>query len=380
MTLPMKQEEKKVEYIELIYDLIFVYLIGRNNSLVSHVTNGFIDPQIYVTYLLCTLITIQIWYMTTLFLNRYGSNRLSEYTGLFINMFLLYYMADGTRVQWQNYYYRYNIAWALILLNLLVQYLLKYRNVQKERPWEASHILQYVKILTIQIGIIAAAILLYVPSGLPLAPAAMVYGMVMAIIGRKKADLVAVDFSHLTERVMLYIVFTFGEMIIAISIYFTGEITPSGIYYSVMAFLVVVGLFMSYGFYYDRLLDREMHVSGNTYMILHIFIIFALSNLTTAMEFQREPGIDALAKTIYLSVSFVVYFFFLFLTAPFTKAFRGNRKYLNYPVLALLVVAGLMIALYRLPQVGIALSVLLAFTVWFLERLYWKTCLCIVQG
>ncbi len=29
----MHQDEKKVEYIELIYDLIFVYLIGRNNSL-----------------------------------------------------------------------------------------------------------------------------------------------------------------------------------------------------------------------------------------------------------------------------------------------------------------------------------------------------------
>ena len=29
-------KEKKVEYIELIYDLIFVYIIGRNNSLLHH--------------------------------------------------------------------------------------------------------------------------------------------------------------------------------------------------------------------------------------------------------------------------------------------------------------------------------------------------------
>lgn len=33
----MEKEEKKVEYLELIYDLIFVYLIGRNNSLLHHV-------------------------------------------------------------------------------------------------------------------------------------------------------------------------------------------------------------------------------------------------------------------------------------------------------------------------------------------------------
>ena len=29
----LQPKEKKVEYIELIYDLIFVYIIGRNNQL-----------------------------------------------------------------------------------------------------------------------------------------------------------------------------------------------------------------------------------------------------------------------------------------------------------------------------------------------------------
>ena len=29
-SLPQKSEEKKVEYVELVYDLIFVYIIGRN--------------------------------------------------------------------------------------------------------------------------------------------------------------------------------------------------------------------------------------------------------------------------------------------------------------------------------------------------------------
>ncbi len=32
-----QRDEKKVEYLELIYDLIFVYLIGRNNSLLHYI-------------------------------------------------------------------------------------------------------------------------------------------------------------------------------------------------------------------------------------------------------------------------------------------------------------------------------------------------------
>lgn len=369
----LKRDEKKVEYVELIYDLIFVYVIGRNSSLISHIENGFISPNQYLTYCLCTLITIQIWFLSTLFINRYGNNSPSEYVGLFINMFLMYYIADGTRIVWQAYFYRYNIAWALILVNIGVQYYLKYRTVQKEKPWEAAGILSTIRIIAIQVLIIAVGILLYAPTGLPLTPLAMIFGMIAAVLARNKTDLTSADFSHLTERVMLYIVFTFGEMIIAISVYFGGGITPSGVYFSVMAFLVVVGLFMSYGFFYDHLLDREMNISGNTYMLFHIFIIFALSNITIAMEFMRESEIDPVAKSIYLVASFAVYYVFLFLTFPFTKVFRGQPKCLIPFLSALAVFAVLMMLFYDNPKISIALSVILTFTIWYLEHRYQRS-------
>ena len=251
----LKQKEKKVEYIELIYDLVFVYMIGRNNSLVGHLSGGFIDPSLYLTYVLCTLITIQIWYMTTLFINRYGSNEFSEYIGLFINMYLLYYMADGTSLQWQSSFYRYNTAWMLILVNLIVQYLLKMKRPEYSTPWEKSNMMLFIRVMVSMVVTIIAGMIVYRFTGLPVTPAAMVIGIAATIIQRKKLDLVAVDFPHLTERVMLYVVFTFGEMIISISTYFRGDFGPMRLYLSLCAFLIVVGLFMSYGFLYDHILE-----------------------------------------------------------------------------------------------------------------------------
>lgn len=210
----LKQKEKKVEYIELIYDLVFVYMIGRNNSLVGHLSGGFIDPSLYLTYVLCTLITIQIWYMTTLFINRYGNNEFSEYIGLFINMYLLYYMADGTSLQWESSFYRYNIAWMLILVNLMVQYILKMKRPEYSTPWERSNMMLFIRVMAAMVVTIIAGMIVYRFTGLPVTPVAMVIGIAATIIQRKKLDLVAVDFPHLTERVMLYVVFTFGEMII----------------------------------------------------------------------------------------------------------------------------------------------------------------------
>ena len=368
----MKHEEKKVEYIELIYDLIFVYLIGRNNSMVGHISGGFIDPSVFLTYVLCTLITIQIWYLTTLFINRYGDNGLSEYIGLFINMFLLYYMGDATRVHWQALFYRYNIAWALILLNLMVQYLIKYRKAASEAPWEKDNILFFVRMLAAMIAVIAVGIPLYAPLGVPLTPVAMLTGIVFTVAGRKRLDLVAVDFPHLTERVMLYVVFTFGEMIIAISVYFEETFTLTTFYYALCAFLIVAGLFTSYGFLYDRLLDREMTISGNTYMLLHIFIIFSLSSLTLSLEFMHEPEIALVPKTVYLIASFTMYYVFMFALAPFIKQFSGGIRNFRTFIISLVIFIVLMAALYRHPALSIMVSVLMTFWIWYLEYLYWK--------
>lgn len=53
-------KEKKVEYLELIYDLIFVYIVGRNNSLLQHIEGGFVSGGVFLGYLLGTLAIIQI--------------------------------------------------------------------------------------------------------------------------------------------------------------------------------------------------------------------------------------------------------------------------------------------------------------------------------
>ena len=58
------KKEKKVEYLELIYDLIFVFIIGRNNSLLHHVDNGYVTQGNFLAYVLCTLAVIQIWNFT----------------------------------------------------------------------------------------------------------------------------------------------------------------------------------------------------------------------------------------------------------------------------------------------------------------------------
>lgn len=362
------KEEKKVEYLELIYDLIFVYLIGRNNSLLHHVQDGFISGSMFLTYVICTLTIIQIWNFSTFYINRYGRNGLRDHAFLFVNMYLLYYMADGIQAHWQEYFDRYNVAWALILFNIGLQYWIERRN-HKAAPWEVKQIEVTGTIIWIEALIVVISIPIYHVFGVTIAYVAVLFGIVATACSGKVNDLVSVDFAHLSERAMLYVVFTFGEMIIAIAGYFEGGASLNSIYFSVMGFLIVAGLFLSYGTLYDHIIDREMTTRGTGYMMIHVFLIFALNNITTALELMREEEVELMPKTLFLIGSFLIYYIFLFLTERYAKErLHFDRRFRLLLLGFAIGFVGLMLLFREMMYVNIAITVVYVF--WVFSMLY----------
>ena len=315
-----QNEEKKVEYLELIYDLVFVYMVGRNNALLSHFENGFVSADAFIAYILCTLSIIQIWNFTTFYINMFGRNGVRDHVFLLINMYLMYFIGESTRLDWAAYQVQYHISWALILVNIGIQYVIELRNHQLD-VWNRVLIKRMAAILFIEAAIAFSASFLAPYAVAPVSFAAVFTGIILTIAGRSKSPANVVDFTHLTERAMLYVVFTFGEMIIVISAYFVGDgsFDWNVIYFSLMGFLIVAGLFVSYEIIYDHLLEREKEDSGMLYMIIHIFIIFALGCTTVALEFMREPEVALMPKVIFITASIIAYFAFLFCTGGYAK-------------------------------------------------------------
>lgn len=320
-----RNEEKKVEYLELIYDLIFVYMIGRNHSLLQRIENGFVPGRVFLAYMLCTLAVIQIWNFSTFYINLYGRNGLRDHVFLFINMYLLYHMGDGIRAQWQSSFYRYCTAWALILVNLGLQHVIELKN-HRAAPWEAFQIRRKAEIILAEAALVAVHMFVYWRTGISTAYVPILFGVIATVLSGDVNALVPVDFSHLSERAMLYVVFTFGEMIITISAYFGEAVSPNSLYFSIMAFLIVAGLFLSYEVLYNSIIDRELSTNGTAYMMIHVFLIFALNNITVALEFMREEQVALLPKTLFITGSLLLYFVFLFLTCRYAKERYAIRK------------------------------------------------------
>lgn len=354
----MPKEEKKVEYLELIYDLIFVYIIGRNNSLLHHVENGFVSGPTFLAYVLCSLAVIQIWNFSTFYINMHGRNSVRDHVALFLNMYLLYYIGEGTRLHWESFQNQYHLAWALILLNIGVQYAIELRN-HKGRPVEEKSIRRMMIVLFGEAALVLAAIPVYNKTGLALSAVPILYGMIMTRVLSDESKAELIDFPHLTERAMLYVVFTFGEMIIAIASYFDGDFSLNSVYFSTMCFLIVVGLFLCYELLYDKLIEREQKTTGISYMIVHIFLIFAMNNITTSLEFMRDEEVALWPKTLFLIGSFVLYFLCLFGLQHYAKKGRGLcRSYVTPILLASLGFVVLMILLRENMWLNILISVL----------------------
>ncbi|MBR4232728.1 MAG: low temperature requirement protein A [Oscillospiraceae bacterium] len=332
------KEEKKVEFIELIYDLIFVYLIGRNASLLDRIEDGFISAGTFVYYLVSSLIILQIWNYTTLFINRFGKNSFSDKVMLLINMFLLYIIGANTLHGWEGSYLAFMGAWCLILLNLAVQYLLKLRSAENELCRKV--ILQNVILLVLQAVIIGVSIPVHAATGVAFGQ----WAVLLSIAAVPVLSKIPTNFGHLTERVMLYVVFTFGEMVIIVAEYFADGLSYETLYFALASFLIVAGLFFSYGYVYDRLLDRSGERSGSGYMLLHVFIILSLSCVTTSMEFMRDPGVDSLPKTVMLVISLIVFYLGLALTEKWSyREYRLRGRFLLLLAAEFIVFAAAMI-------------------------------------
>lgn len=364
MQEPVKAE-KKVEYLELIYDLIFVFVIGRNNLLLHHIDGGFINGGAFLAYLISTLAVIQIWNFTTYYINVFGRNGVREHVSLFINMFLMYFIAEGIGSELSVYYIQYYVAWALILLNIGIQYLLELRNHRSKAV--IAQIKRMALPVLLEAAVVVASIFTFLFIGLDLSWLAILLGIVVSVVAGFKSSEIKVDFPHLTERAMLYVVFTFGEMIISLSGYFDGEFTFNSLYFSAMGFLIVVSLFLSYETLYDRIVDREQKNNGLLYILIHVLLVFSLNNITVALEFMREEEIQIMPKMLFLIGSFLLYYFCIFLLGRYAKKrCTIKRKTIITVVLMSAVFAGAMLLLREYMMINILITVLYGFGIFII--------------
>ncbi|OTN91539.1 low temperature requirement protein A [Enterococcus faecium] len=304
-------KHKKVELTELFYDLVYVYTISQITSLIHHTHQGIITPSSILNFSLELIIFVNSWMVQTVFTNRYGKNSLTNIFFMFGEMAIL--LAAATRISSALFS---NFSGVILLMAgisflLLLQYIVAYKQV--ETAIEQSFIKRFFYILGIRTSILLIAAFLPYRFGIILAAIGVIGTWLLpGILVSSMKESVPINFPHLIERLSLFTIITFGEMIIGIAPFF-GEKQLS--IWSFVIFSIVVSLFMVYIVEIDHLIDTNyIEDTWVQAIYYHYFIFFGLSFITVSLSFlgKTEVSLRFTTLLLYLGIGlFLMGTFFL---------------------------------------------------------------------
>ncbi len=301
----MAVKEKKVELIELFYDLIYVYAISRLTMLIEEPEGGIIPLFGFFRYLVVCFVILQAWLYLTNYVNRYGRWEWYEYGLTAVNMTATVYMANTISPQWNEMSPTFNLAMLVMLLCVAGMYLIQ--AVIKEQDTAAAK--NSLTILSVDCLLYFAAFLAslfqagYLVIWLDVAAVLAGAFLPFFIRGHFSADIIS--FPHLAERFELITIITFGEGIVGMTEFFDVKnfsMRP------VLVFAVILLLFGCYVTQIHYLCNHHRVDRALRLMLSHYFVVMAVNLITVAFKFLENPEAGSLFTAGLMAAATILFF------------------------------------------------------------------------
>ena len=306
--------DKKVELIELFYDLIFVYAISRLTTLIREPVNGIMHP--FFVYLIISFVILQAWLYFTNYINRYGKWEKHDYILTVINMIAVIYIANTINTQWNQMVLPFNISMLVMFLTVIGLYYIHDR--KQENKNNSAH--NSIKIITIVCMVYVIALIALFSNSLRFAiwidAVAVVIGAFLPFFLRGNFDKRIVNFPHLVERFELLTIITFGEAVVGMTYFF--DITSLNLR-SFLVFFIVLSMFAAYVIQIHRLMDHHREEMGFKLMFTHYFIIISINLITVVFELLHSGEFDPLFESIVMIISLIVFYISLMANKSYYK-------------------------------------------------------------
>ena len=315
----MKVKEKKVELIELFYDLIYVYAISKLTMLIEEPENGVIPFAGFFRYLVVCFVILQAWLYLTNYVNRYGRWKWYEYGLTAVNMTAAVYMANTINTDWGEMATTFNLAMLVMLLCVALLYFVQIR-LNEQDTGAARNMLT---ILTVDLVLYLTAFLASMirPGQIVLwiDVVAVLVGAFLPFFVRGKFDISIISFPHLVERFELITIITFGEGIVGMTGFFDVKhftLRP------ILVFAVILALFGCYVTQIHYLCDHHRVDRSLRLMFSHYFIVIAVNLVTVAFRFLENPEASRL-----FTAGLMIAALLLFFAAIFSDSVYYHEKY-----------------------------------------------------
>ena len=296
-------KERKVENIELFYDLIFTYAISKISELAHHPHNGIIEPWILISFILYSLAVLQEWSYLTYYLNRFGTFNIKEIVIICINMGAAIYLSNSLSLDWEQIFYPFSIS--MLIMSSSVAFLYHCQAMKKSVGERES--INARNILLIVITLFAMCLLLGFRVGILFCIAANISGVFLPMIHRVKFSN-GTNFGHLKERFELLTILFFGEMVVTIAQYFSPE------YFTIYPFIAFITMFFLFGTYtvlINKAINPNQKTRGFILIYSHFFLLMSLEIIIYCWNLVGKNA-DKTFLAIFYIVGYTGFYLMLF--------------------------------------------------------------------
>ncbi|MYL50003.1 low temperature requirement protein A [Halobacillus litoralis] len=281
---------KKVNWIELFYDLIFVAAIATATHTLLHVENHTIPIEYIIKFVLIFIPIWWAWVGQTLFINRFGTDMTGDRIWMSIQMVFVILMTASLSVDFDAYFLPFLVGYIGVRFIVSMQYI----QVSRKEVLEKKKLAQFLGY-----GFLIGT---FISLGSCLFDSWIRYfvlylgifvDMMVPLLGRKYMKKVPINTPHLLERFGLLTIILFGEFIVSI-VAVLGEESQLGENFIVLllSFTLVIAMWWQYFDNLEKKIDKEIKTSGQIIVYGHLFIYMSMSVMASVIQLGFFYDID----------------------------------------------------------------------------------------
>ncbi|MFD0767510.1 low temperature requirement protein A [Bacillus sp. CGMCC 1.60114] len=299
-------EEKKVTWLELFYDLLFVAAVATTTQVLIHVEKGYIHPEYLLKFALMFIPIWWSWTGQTMFTNRYGQDFLHQRIFMILQMLFVLIMTSSLSVDFDQYYLSFLIGYIGLRALTAIQYLV----VQKIEEGNRKKVARFLG-RGFWLGIIISFFSLFFDSWIryALLYAGIIVDIIVPIFGRKYLVKAPPNTAHLLERFALLTLILFGESVVStISVLQPQKGDWHSISFSFISFILIISMWWQYFDNVEKKVDKSIQTAGQIIIYGHLFILMSLSMIAASIKLLFLQEVRYLFILYFVFGSVLLYF------------------------------------------------------------------------
>ncbi|GGI45141.1 low temperature requirement protein A [Paenibacillus marchantiophytorum] len=299
--------EKKVTWLELFYDLLFVAAVSKASHVLLHVDDGIIPTEYLLKFVLIFVPIWWAWVGQSLFVNRYGQDILSHRVFLILQLFFVLIMTASLSVDFDQYYVPFLIGYIGLRAMTAIQYLSVHKKEDAHRRDTARYLGS-----RFWIGLAISALSLFFDSWIRYAVlyTGIIVDILLPLIGRKLLVKSPINTHHLLERFSLFTLILLGESVISIlAVLQSSAWTWESILFAALTFMLIIAMWWQYFDNVEKKVNKALETAGQTIIYGHLFIYLSMCMIAASIQLLFLQQLSYSFMLFFIFGSVLLYFF-----------------------------------------------------------------------